>query len=201
MACGMKIDIHSWLDNVLQASRQEFVVLESHIPPKMHDAEGEADKWSAKDVFAHLTYWLEVFARNVNARIHSKTLVDTEKYQELNREAWKLRSKLTWGKVRSDLDRALADIGACVHRLTAEELTDASCFSLAGRPLVFDYIYEVIEHPMHHWMILYRKAGAEEKAVAMLKRVQEGVSQEGLMKWSLPARKKILKHRQSLEAL
>ena len=196
----MKIDIHGWLDNVLQVSKHEFDELESHIPPKMHNAKGEADKWSAKDVFAHLTYWLEVFSNNVDARIQSKTLVDTKKYEALNREAWKLRNKLTWGKVRSDLDRALANIDTRMHRLTTEELMDALCFSIAGRPLVVDYMYELIEHPMHHWMILYRKAGAEEMAVAMLERVQKGVSQKGLMKWSLPARKKILKHRLSLEA-
>jgi len=195
----MKTDIHLYLDNVLQASKHEFIVLESHISPKMHDAKGEVDKWSAKDVFAHLTYWLDTFSYNIDAHTQSKTLINTDNYKELNREAWKLRNKLTWDKVRSDLDRAFTNIQTRVHSLTTEQLTDASSLSISDRPLVADYMYELIEHPMHHWMILYRKASAEEMAVEMLERIQEEVSQKGLMRWSLSARKKILEHRQSLK--
>ncbi len=194
----MEHDIYHWLDNVLQTSKHEFYVLESHLPSEMHDAKGEIDKWSARDVVTHLTYWLEVFSYNIDARAYSKTLVNTENYKALNREAWKLRSTLDWDKVRLDLDRAFASVQSRVHGLTTKQLADASCFSIEGRPLVVDYMYEVIEHPMHHWMILYRQAGAEEMAIKMLERVQEGVSQKGLMKWSLSARKKIRKHRQSL---
>ncbi len=196
----MKADIYFYMDNILEVAKHEFVVLESHIPPKMHDAKGEADTWSAKDVFAHVTYWLGAFSYNIDARIHSKTLIDTRDYLELNRQAWKLRNKLTWDRIRSDLDRAFANIQTRVHSLTAAQLTDASCFSISDRPLVVDYMYDLIEHPMHHWMILYRKANAEEMAVEMLTRVLRGVSQKGLMKWSLSARRKILKHRRSLEA-
>ncbi len=194
----MERDIYHWLDNVLQTSKHEFFVLESHIPSMMHDAKGGVDKWSAKDVVAHLTYWLEVFSYNIDARTHSKTLIDTDDYKGLNREAWKLRNTFTWDTVRLDLDRAFANVQSRVHSLTTRQLTDASCFSIGDRPLVVDYMYELIEHPMHHWMILYRKASAEDLAVEMLERVQEGVSQKGLMKWSLSARKKIRKHRQPL---
>lgn len=194
----MKRDIHQWLDSVLQTSKHEFVVLESHIPSSMHDAKGEVDRWSAKDVFAHLTYWLEVFSYNIDARADSRALIDTSDYKALNRETWKARNAFTWDRVRLDLDRAFASVQSQAHRLTTKQLTDASCFSIGDRPIVVDYMYEIIEHPMHHWILLYRGASAEDLADEMLERVQEGVSQEGLMKWSLSARKKILKHRQSL---
>ncbi|NJL26861.1 MAG: ClbS/DfsB family four-helix bundle protein [Thermoanaerobaculia bacterium] len=194
----MEDNVYQWLDNVLRTSEHEFSVLESQIPSRMHDAMGAVDDWSAKDVVAHLTYWLEVFSYNIDARTHSETLVDTENYKVLNREAWKLRNILTWDKVRLDLDRAFKSVQSRVHGLTATQLTDASCFSLQGQPLVADYMYELIEHPMHHWVILYRRASREDMALGMLERVQEGISQKRFMKWSMPARKKIRKHRQSL---
>jgi len=195
---SMEHDIHEWLEGVLQTSKHEFLVLESHIPSEMHDAKGEADKWSAKDVFAHLTYWLEVFAFNIEARANSRRLIDTDRYEILNSDAWEARHAFSWDRVRLDLDRAFASVQSQVHQLSAKQLTDATCFSLSGRPLVADCMYELVEHPMHHWMILYRRVGAEHMAYEMLERVEGRVSQRGLMKWSLSARKKILRHRQSL---
>lgn len=193
----MELTIHKWLDRLLQTSKHEFVVLESHLSPEMHAARGEVDQWSAKDVFTHLTYWLEVFSHNIEARIDSETLVDTGNYKELNRKAWESRNKLGWCKVRSDLENAFENVKSSTHRLTAAQLTNASEFSIGGRPLVVDYMYELIEHPMHHWMILYSKASANEMATEMLNRVEERVSQKGLMKWSLAARKNINKYRRS----
>jgi len=190
----MKSDIHRWLDNVLQTSKHEFSVLESHIPSKLHEQKGEVNNWSAKDVVAHLTYWLEVFSYNIDARNDSKTLIDTHDYKVLNREAWKSRNALTWDQVQLDLDRAFANVQSQAHNLDANQLTDASSFSIGDRALIADFMYELIEHPMHHWMILYRKASADNLAVEMLARVQKGISQKGLMKWSLSARRKIRKH-------
>ena len=194
----MERDIRHWLDKVLQASKHEFLVLESHLPPEMHDAKGAINNWSAKDVFAHLTFWLEVFSYNIEARSHSRTLIDTDNYRVLNREAWQARKAHTWDRVWLDLDRAFSAVRSQLSSLSTEQLTNASCFSTGDRPLVEDFMYEAIEHPMHHWMSLYRQAGAEEMAGAMLERVQDCVRQDGQMMWSQAVREKIRTHRESL---
>jgi len=189
-------DKKQWFHDVTQLSRSEFEAVISAIPLEKLTAKGAVNRWSAKDVIAHLTFWLEVFAQNTAARIEGRTLIDTRDYESLNRSAWRERSNASWAGVKHALDDSLDAVKDHVEMLTADQLTNPGAFTLTGKPFVKDFLYELIDHPLHHWVILYEKQSAQGDAIKMLARVESVLRRRGFGRWTSSSRKKI----QSYEA-
>jgi hypothetical protein len=194
----MKKDVRQWLIDVVELSRAEFQAVIRCLPQSKRRAKGTADQWSAKDVISHLTYWLEVFDKNITARRASKPLIDTEDYLSMNAAAWSERNRLSWKEVETALHAALDRVKSQVENLSADQF-DSGALSIGGKPLVANFLYELIDHPLHHWVILYGKANAQKHGIEMLKRVQSVLDERGFGKWTDSSRKEIQKHVSILE--
>jgi hypothetical protein len=197
----MKTDIKQWTLEVISASRIEFQMFIKHIPTKERKVVGQLEAWSAKDEIAHLTFWLETFAKNLKNLRQGKPLTSTKNYLAMNDAAWEKRKDLSWSEVEEALAKAFADIEKQVGTLSIEELTDGKNFSLEswGRPLVKSLLYDLVDHPLHHFVKVYKKFGQDKKAAAMLERVALTLAQPGVAKWTTTTRGKIKKHQQSLD--
>lgn len=196
----VKTDIKQWTLNIIETSSHEFQTFIKTIPAKERKAVGQLKAWSAKDEIAHLTFWLETFAKNLKNLRQSKPLISTKNYLAMNDAAWEKCKDLSWAQVEDTLSKALTDIEKQVNTLSVEELTNGKKFSLEswGRPLVVSVLYELIDHPMHHFVKLYKKYDKRSKAIETLARLEDVLKQPGMSKWTATSRNKIKKHGKGL---
>jgi Protein of unknown function (DUF1706) len=199
----MKKDIQQWALMLIGASGNEFNTLIASLNPDQRSAIGNLHKWSPKDEIAHLSYWLEVFLDNIQARQNGQKLTDTHDYLTLNDQAWELRKDWTWNEVELGLKRTLKGIETKMKSLSSQDLTDPQRLSLepdqkAPRPLVKSLIYELIDHPSHHFLGMYRKLQNEQLVAPMLERLLEVTEQPGVSRWSTTTRNKLRKYTANL---
>lgn len=98
--------------------------------------------------------------------------------------------------------RVLSDIEKHVKALSVEALTDAKVLWLErpGKPLLKSLLYELVDHPLHHFVKLYRKYDKNAKALETLARLHNVLAQPGTSKWTATSRNKIKKHEKTLQA-
>ena len=157
---------------------------------------GELKNWSPKDQIAHLTYWIELFVSNIQACRKNLPLKATDDYLVMNDTAWNIRKDWSWNKIEDDVACVFSDLKGQIKDLTAEDLIDVHRFTLetnqeSPKPLLQSLLYELIDHPIHHFLIMYKAFGDEEGIKALLTRTQHMLSQMRESKWSTPTRDKI----------
>jgi hypothetical protein len=192
----LKTDLTQWSLDVIAVSSQEFQAFIKSVPAKERKVIGQLKAWSAKDELAHLTFWLETFAKNLKNLRQGKPLISTKNYLAMNDAAWEKRKNLTWARVEEALANVFKDIEKQVKAFSVEELTNGKRFSLEswGRPLIKSLLYELIDHPLHHFVKLCKKLGQGQKAAEMLERVSSTLTRPGVSRWTATSRGKIKRH-------
>lgn len=191
------VELNHWLLDVLAVMRAEFSTLMSLFPDQQQTRMGTLEAWAPKDELAHLAFWLETFVTNLQNLQGHTPLIDTRDYLTMNNQAWMARKDWTWADIQHALAAVLAQVEIQIRRLSAEDLTDANRLTLEGdrkspRPLVRSFLYELVDHPLHHVVGLYQRLGADSAAqMAMLLRVQSVLSKRGLAKWTATSRRKL----------
>lgn len=186
----------TWARKLLESSRHEFQLLIAAVPLHERELVGQRYAWSAKDEIAHLAFWIETFARNVHARREGRPLIDTGLYQALNDAAWHERKDWTWPEVESALAEAFVGLDAQLAALSAAELIVAGQFTVeperaAPRPVMRSLLYEVVDHPCHHFAGLYRRFGSDAQLAAAATRLSAAVEAPSQAKWTAPTRRKL----------
>jgi hypothetical protein len=191
----VRTDLKQWTLGIVESSRQEIQTLIQHIPIKERKAVGQLKAWSAKDEMAHLMFWLGILAQNIANKRQGKPLISTKDYRAMNDEAWNTHKDFRWAEVEEALTQALVDIEKQVKTLTLEELSNGKTFFLesSGSPLVRSLLYELVDHPLHHVVKLYKKFGQDKDAAAALERLTSALTQPGVSKWTATSRGKIKK--------
>lgn len=189
---------------LIVAARAEFKHLLPHIPEEQRHRTGKLKQWAPKDEIAHLAYWIDLFATNVQARHACEPLIDTRDYRTMNDRAWAERKEWTWDEAEQAVMQALNAVELQFNTLRAEELVNPQHFTLepdrpAPRPVLHNLIYELIEHPNHHFMGLYRKFADEAAITALFDRSLQALTQLGNARWLAKTRKSAEKHAQRLQ--
>lgn len=199
----IKVDIKLQTVALIAAAHAEFARLLAHIPEEQRQRAGKLKQWAPKDEIAHLAYWIDLLATNVQARRAGQPLIDTRDYRTMNDRAWAERKEWTWDEAEQAVTHGLKAVEQQVTALLAEDLVDPNHFTLeperpAPRPLLHSLIYEVIEHPNHHFIGLYRKFGDEAAISALLDRSLQTLSQLGSARWSARTRRAAQKQTERL---
>lgn len=166
---------------LLDAARHEFTTLIASVPAKQRNATGELTRWSPKDELAHLVYWLELYAAKLQALRNGHEPEDVRNYQARNDATWPLRRDWTWEQVERAWLRALDDVAG-----EWEQLEEP-----AQRKLMRSLIYELVDHPHHHYVRLYGKFRQPGRGRALLARTQALLEQRGAAQWTATTRKKL----------
>lgn len=200
----IKVDIKQQTLGLSAFARAEFARLLTHIPEEQRHRPGKLNQWAPKDEIAHLAYWIALFATNVQARRTGQPLIDTRAYRAMNDRAWAERKDWTWDAVEQAVTQGLNAVELQLNALRAEELVDPKYFTLepdrpAPRPLLHNVVYELIDHPNHHFVGLYRKFADEAAITALFTRSLQTLGQLGSARWSTKTRKAAEKHAQRLQ--
>lgn len=194
----METNVKQWAFAVIDSSFNEFHTLIARIPSNHRSVMGELKNWSPKDQIAHLTYWIELFVTNIDAHRKSRPLIATDDYLAMNDKAWHVRKDWSWNKIETDVVRVFSDLKAHIEDLNAEDLINVNRFTLetdqeSPKPLLQSLLYELIDHPVHHFTRLYQVFDDNVGSKEFLTRVLELMSQPGVSKWLTPTQNKIEK--------
>jgi hypothetical protein len=190
------VDIRQWSIDIIAMTRANFAQCLADIPVTQREIEGTITQWSAKDELTHLAYWIDVFVQNIQAAHTGKPILDTRDYQALNEAAWHARHTWTWHAIEADIQRVLTALEQELARLPTHAFSDATAFTVepyrkSPRSLIRSLLYELIDHPFHHFTGLYARLEMQPQLQSLLTTTLTVLSQPGTSKWSAPSRTKI----------
>ncbi len=175
------MDVKLWSAALIEAARCEFGAIVASVPADQRKLKGELKRWSPKDEMAHLVYWLELYAANLKSRRAGIEPEDVTNYQARNDAAWPARSSWTWGEVERAWQQALQAVAAELKCLSEE----------AQRAQMRSLVYELVDHPHHHFVRLYGKFGQRKLGRALLARTEALLAQRGASRWTATTRRKV----------
>jgi hypothetical protein len=184
------MNVEQWSAALLEAAQDEFAKLVASVPARQRALPGELKRWSPKDEMAHLVYWLELYAAKLKALRAGREPEDVRNYQERNDAIWPLRRDWTWGEVEQAWQRALQQVAAEWARRSEPE----------QRALLRSLIYELVDHPLHHYVRLYGKFRQPARGRAMLARTEVLLSRRGAARWTATPRRKLKRWALELQA-
>lgn len=194
-----RVSRQTWAGELVRVSRQEFSALGAQLPASEREAAGALHAWSTKDEIAHLAYWIELFALNIAAARSGHPLTDTGPYLAMNDAAWHERQDWSWATAEGALLNAITAVEAQLSTLGGEELTNAERLSVEPtrrppRPLIRSLLYELIDHPLHHYAGIYHRLGASKACAEMVGRLTEVMEQPGVRTLAASTRTKLRRY-------
>jgi tetratricopeptide (TPR) repeat protein len=190
---GMAVQIKPKLIGLVERAYREEQALVASLSKVERSIEGEPDRWSAKDVIAHLAAWKERRAQNLAAVARGESPTRFEDYEQVNAKDFEEYRDWSWAKVLEQ--------SADVHRYLVEQVEAISEVGLAStdalpwqgsRPLWQFVAGSGFTHPMSHLAQLYLARGQsgyatklQEEAADLLAELSENGSWQGIIQYNL----------------
>src|SRR5262249_36650562 len=143
--------------------------LVARLSDEEREALGTPERWSPKDVVAHITFWKRCSTLRLLALKRGELLPDFADYQRLNEETFARELLRPWTELLADTERVFADLVAATEGFTEDELTTAQA-ALEGRRLWQAIAGNGYEHPMVHLAQLYIEQGRVDWALELQER-------------------------------
>jgi tetratricopeptide (TPR) repeat protein len=140
----------------LEYSQRELRSFVAALGDEQRTAIGAVDRWSAKDVVAHITEWI---ARRVSELEHATrsadrppgALPDDDDLDETNAEIYTKYQGVSWEQILVQMEQSFDAIIAFARAATPFELDDTRFIPwLAERPLWRILVGNAVEHPILH---------------------------------------------------
>jgi tetratricopeptide (TPR) repeat protein len=129
-------------------------------------AEGTRERWSAKDVVAHVTSWKSrrLLSLDAIARGEEVPVFDMD---GTNAQTWEEQHRRSWEDVLAEEVRVVPALIAHVERLSADDLTERDRFTLPSQPLAGLLVRNAYTHPLAHITEHARQRGQMERAIEL----------------------------------
>jgi tetratricopeptide (TPR) repeat protein len=129
-------------------------------------ADGTWERWSAKDVIAHVTSWKarRLLALDAIARGKEVPVFDMD---ETNAQTWEEQQRRSWDDVLAEEARVVPALIAHVQQLAADDLTQRDRFPLPSQPLAVLLIRNAYTHPLVHITEHATQRGEMERAIEL----------------------------------
>ena len=123
---------------------------------KLNDKEcaeiGTINKWSAKDIIAHIAFWKSLRAKSIADILKGETLQELGDYNKINEEVFNKYSNRPWKDVIDFSNEANNYLKKIVDSTTEEELNSKKSFPLLGDKEIWKIILiYCCLHPMDHF--------------------------------------------------
>lgn len=160
---------------VLEGVQAEVDAWIASCPPAELHASGAFERWSAKDLLAHMTFWNARIVDRLQAEARgeaqtSATEFDKE-FEEVNRHIFDTHRELGWDQILTYAHQTQTDLVAAVQTFSDEELIDPQRFPwLDGHPLWLRVADTCAEHVAIHVATYYKEHGDVQAAAGMQER-------------------------------
>lgn len=147
---------------LLQASRQEFMVLAAHVPTAERDTRPVCGHWTLKDVFGHISVYEHIGTTMMRqlgegeTPTFEQTIRDFDQFNESQVVA---RRPVAWKEI-ADTYRAVRQVNLTLLDSLSDEALAIPFVAPWGRPMNgYDYIIGLAAHEREHAAILRQSLG------------------------------------------
>ena len=148
-----------------QAAELSFI---GELSDSERNAIGTAEKWEAKDIVAHIIFWLECASVRLAAVARGETPPSFNDYERLNAENFEARRNRSWPDVIGDLNRSTEKLLSQVQGFSDTELLDPKHYDwLNGRRLWQSIAGTVYAHPYAHIADYRMRRGNSKRAIEL----------------------------------
>jgi rhodanese-related sulfurtransferase len=163
--------------DLLRQTREEELALIADLDDAERAATGTPERWSAKDMIAHIATWRQWHAEKLASVVRGETpptWTDGQVVDRLNAQAHAEQQDCSWPEVQERAEHAYAALVAQVQRLSELELGDPHHFpALNGEALWPETLGNGSWHPYTHLIELARGRGDVQR-LARLRDAQIG---------------------------
>jgi hypothetical protein len=133
-----------------EASRDERAFVDG-LDVREREATGTPDRWSARDHVVHLAYWRQRLGNRLDAEFRGEPQPELESWETMNAKLFEERRRRPWPDILADVERSNVALGACIERLTDDDLVSSGRFDwMDGRPLHDAVMGSAYEHLQLH---------------------------------------------------
>jgi tetratricopeptide (TPR) repeat protein len=159
----MKKELTDLLEKGYQAEREFIAALTG----EERDAEGNLERWTAKDSIAHNSYWRKHHAEDVLAVLAGDSPIEVEDDQ-INAEVYSQYKDQSWEAVESLVETGLERMGEALAALSEDDLQRSDFYPWeGGRPLWREIVGNIYTHPILHLSDWHIKRGNPTRAAEM----------------------------------
>ena len=143
--------------------QQAFVAV---LSAEERDAIGTPDRWSAKDLVAHLTSWKARRLLQLDAAIQGKEppVFDMD---ETNSRAWDEQQRRSWDDILAEEARVVPALADRIERMSVSDLTALGRYPLPLQPAAMLVARPGYTHVVGHLAEHYIERGEMERAIAL----------------------------------
>ena len=164
------------LVSLIESINAEEQALFANLSEAEHETRGEPDRWSPKDVIAHLAAWKERTVRNLEAVARGESPVRYDDYGAVNARDFETYRDKSWAEV---LEKALTANQRLIEQIEGRSEAELEAI-LHGERTVWQSIAGTgYTHPVIHLGEIYLDLGDAEYATGL----QEGGA-EALSRWN-----------------
>jgi DinB superfamily len=168
--------VKSRLIEMLRRARADQEALLSSLSAEELGAAGTPERWSAKDLMAHIAFWEERMMQRLAARARGESFSELSdgEVDGVNAGVFEENRGRSWDQVQADAERVFDQLIAMVSQYGEPELTDPAPVGwYRDRSLLASIVGNSFTHPQMHisWFHLQRGdiARAREMQEAMAK--------------------------------
>lgn len=131
-------------------------------------AYGEPETWSLRDHYNHNNFWRERLLAIFRMAQTGELPTPITDFEVQNQQIFQERQALSWETINAEADRLISEIMATLATFSEDDLNEPVQIKGAAsntplRPRVIHFAYE---HPLSHYVQLYRERGEIDRALA-----------------------------------
>ncbi len=169
--------VKSRLIDLLRWTRGEQQALWQGLSEAERAAKGTYEKWSAKDLLAHIAAWNEVVAEGLELCRRGETPPRSEGLEEANRQIFEAHCQKTWDEVMAYEERTFERLAAAVEALPEEVLLDPQRFEWTGGRAIWKRVaFTGCFHALDHVSKFLVGRGERERATQLQERMAEKIA-------------------------
>ncbi len=164
---------------LLRLVRQAELEWISALRETEREANGTFERWSAKDLLVHITFWKERRVEMLAMVKRGETpLPRVSSIDELNAQTFAASQNQRFADAQDRAERAFTTLVAQTEELTDEELSDPERFTwLHGDALWLPILAAGIKHPYRHLAEFYLQQGDGERGAHLHEQMVEAMRQ------------------------
>jgi rhodanese-related sulfurtransferase len=159
---------------LLRRTREQQRALADELADAERIGEGTPERWSFKDLIAHMAAWKQRHAEKLAAAARGEVppeWTDMELVDRLNAESYAADRARSWPDVQKQAERACAALIEQVERMSEAELTNPRRYDWQAGALWKETLGNGVWHPYDHMTKLYLARGDTDQALAINQRL------------------------------
>lgn len=162
------MEIKNRLVDLLRRAQEEERALVVSLSDSERSAVGTPERWSAKDVAAHLAEWRARTAANLAAARRGEPVPSYDDIDAANAETFQRYRDWPWEDVFRQSETSHSRLIECVQGLTEDDLADTQFLPWQhGRPLWRVVAGNDYVHPISHLALCYAERGDPDRATLL----------------------------------